>query len=76
MLPICPNSLFILSFCTLVFVGYCEPLPEMVKGVMHRACDALPALMTSLRRGWMELPNVEDLPDVGDLCLVVIQKWM
>ena len=26
--------------------------------------------MTSLRRGWMELP------DVGDLCLLVIQKWM
>ena len=23
--------------------GSCEPLPEMVKGVMHRACDALPA---------------------------------
>ena len=26
--------------------------------------------MTSPRRGWMELP------DVGDFCLVVIQKWM
>ena len=26
--------------------------------------------MTSLRHGWMELPNV------GDLCFVVIQKWL
>ena len=26
--------------------------------------------LTSPRRGWMELP------DVGDFCLVVIQKWM
>ena len=51
-------------------VGYCEPLPEMVKGVMHRARDALPTPLTSLRRGWMELP------DVGDFCLVVILKWM
>ena len=33
--------LFILSFCTLVFVAYYEPLQEMVKKVMPRAHDAL-----------------------------------
>ena len=32
--------------------------------------------LTSPRRGWMELPDVKDLPNVGDYCLVVIQKWM
>ena len=43
MLPICLNSLFTIPFCTLVFVGLFGPLPEMVKGVMLRARDALPA---------------------------------
>ena len=43
-LLICVNvivhtTLFVL-WC---LVGYCEPLPEMVKGVMLRARDALPA---------------------------------
>ena len=41
---IVPNVLILLftpSFCTLVFVGYCESLPEMVKRVMYKAHDAL-----------------------------------
>ncbi|RRT31795.1 hypothetical protein B296_00035334 [Ensete ventricosum] len=45
-----PNSL-LMSFCTPVFMGQCEPLPEMVKGVMLRARVLYRPPMTSLRRG-------------------------
>ena len=75
----CWNCPFVL-WC----VGLSGPLPEMVKGMrwfarfvgsrfvgycLEPAMLCRPPL-TSPRRGWMELP------DVGDFCQVVIQKWM
>ena len=51
-------------------VGYSGPLPEMVKGMCLEPAMLCRPPLTSPRRGWMELP------DVGDFCLVVIQKWM
>ncbi|RWV92009.1 hypothetical protein GW17_00045660 [Ensete ventricosum] len=49
-----PN-LLLMSFCTPVFVRQCEPLPEIVKGVMLRVLVLCQPPMTSLRRGWMKL---------------------
>ena len=59
-----------LPSCTLVFVGLSRPLPEMVKGMCLEPAMLCRPPLASPRRGWMELPNV------GDFCLVVIQKWM
>ena len=55
---------------TLVFVGLSGPLLEMVKGMCLEPAMLCRPPLTSPRRGWMELPNV------GDFCQVVIQKWM
>ncbi|CAL9106827.1 unnamed protein product [Musa textilis] len=52
------------------YVGYSGPLPEMVKGMCLEPAMLCRPPLTSPRRGWMELP------DVGDFCQVVIQKWM
>ncbi|RWW42435.1 hypothetical protein BHE74_00052017 [Ensete ventricosum] len=53
-----PN-LLLMSFCTPVFVGQCEPLPEMVKGVMLRARMLCRPPMTSLRCGFVGVVATE-----------------
>ena len=58
------------AFCALVFVGLSGPLLEMGKGMCLEPAMLYRPPLASPRRGWMELP------DVGDICQVVIQKWM
>ena len=48
-------------------MGYCEPLPEMVKGVMHRACDALSAPSDFTKTCVDEAPKCGRLPSDGHL---------
>ncbi|RZR86427.1 hypothetical protein BHM03_00013626 [Ensete ventricosum] len=56
-----PN-LLLMSFCTLVFVGQYEPLPEMVKGVMLIARMVLAPY--DFTQTWVNLAFIEIL-DMG-----------
>ena len=68
--------LFILPFCTLCLVGYCEPLAKMVKGVMLRArdCSAGPIDFTQTwvdgvpRRGRLMLGGHPEMDESHYVC--------
>ena len=69
-LPIYVNLLFIMPFCTLVFVGVSGLLLEMIKGLCLEPTMLYWPPLTSPKCECLELPIV------GDFFLMIIQKWM